>query len=164
MEPSWTHQPQITLSQPFGPGARAVFALAGFAAFVWALRQVSPPLPAMAVSVSFISLSLTILLLNAFGRSEEWTLSEKELTLARRLPWRLSTVRFKGRDIAATAIAERPERDADGRAVETFSLVILSKRGRSYQLPPLDSWLKAEALEAELRARLGLPPQPLTAR
>jgi hypothetical protein len=159
MEPSWTHQSEITLSQPFGPGARIVFALAGFAVVLLALRGFSDALPVAvnAVFIGLCSFALAYVLLNAFGISDVWTLRERELVLERRTPWLLSTVRFKGQEIAATAIVSKTEKGADGDAAPMFALMVVSTRGRSYQLPPLAGRLKAEALETELRARLGLP-------
>jgi hypothetical protein len=159
MEPSWTHQPEITLSEPFGAGERAVFALAGFAVVVLALGQAQDalPLPVFATITSLCSMVLTFVLLNAFGQSEVWTLRERELVLARRSPWLLSTTRFRSRDVAATTIITKMEKGADGTRRAVFCLVMVSKAGRSYQLPPLGSQNMAQELETELRARLGLP-------
>ena len=159
MEPSWTHQSEIKLSEPFGAGERAVFALAGFAVIVLALGQFQHalPLPVFASITSLCSMVLTFVLLNAFGQSELWILRERELVLARRSPWLLSTVRFLTRDVAATTIISKIEKAADGERREVFCLVMVSKAGRSYRLPPLASLGKAREFDGELRARLGLP-------
>jgi hypothetical protein len=159
MEPSWTHQPEITLSEPFGAGERAVFALAGFVVVVVALGQAQDalPLPVFATITSLCSMVLTFVLLNAFGQSEVWTLRERELVLSRRSPWLLNTTRFRARDVAATAIVKKMEKGADGTRREQFRLVMVSKAGRSYPLPAMESPVKAQEFDAELRARLGLP-------
>ena len=159
MEPSWTHKPEITLSEPFGAGERAVFALAGFALVVLALGQFKDalPLPVFATATSLCSMALTFVLLNAFGQSQVWTLRERELVLARRSPWLLSTVRFLTRDVAATTIISKMEKAADGERREVFCLVMVSKAGRSYRLPAMESLGKAREFDGELRARLGLP-------
>ncbi len=159
MEPSWTHQSEIKLSEPIGAAERAVFALAGFAVIVLALGQFQDamPLPVFATITSLCSMVLTFVLLNAFGQSQVWTLGERELMLARRSPWLLSTVRFRSRDVAATTIVTKAEKDADGMRRDMFCLVMVSKAGRSYRLPPLESLGKAREFDGELRARLGLP-------
>lgn len=159
MEPSWTHQPEITLSEPFGAKERAVFALAGFAVVVVALGQLQHalPLPVFAAATSLCSMVLTFVLLNAFGRSEVWTLRERELVLARRSPWLLSTVRFRSCDVAATTIISKMEKAAEAERRELFCLVMVSNAGRSYRLPAMKSLGKAREFDIELRARLGLP-------
>jgi hypothetical protein len=162
MEPSWTHQPEITLTQPFGPGARLVMALAGFAVCVTVLRDLSGAL----VPFSFLSLfigigvvgacswGLAFILLSSFGESLSVTLRQRDLLVERINPWWVSRRRFSGKDIAAVTIrtsnwSARPD---------TFTLVIALKNGRAFETPTLASIRRAQELETELRARLGLAP------
>lgn len=161
MEPSWTHKPEITLSKPFGAAARAVFALLGYAAVVASLRQAAADGAGLAWVTGFAALcglGLAYVLLNSFGKEDIWTLKEHELVLERRTPWRLSKVRFRRREIATTTICAKAVMGADGKKRETFALALVSKGGRSHLMPPLPSLTKAQELETELRARLGLPP------
>ena len=71
---------------------------------------------------------------------------------------RLSRVRFRKSEITATEICPATEIGADKKSRETFVLALVSKGGRSHLMPPLPSLTKAQELETELRARLGLPP------
>jgi hypothetical protein len=162
MEPSWTHQPEICLTQPFGPGARLVMALAGFAVCVTVLRDLSGALVPFsflslvfgAVLVGLCSVGLAIVLLSSFGESLSVTLRQRDLLVERINPWWVSRRRYGGKDIAAVTI--RTSKWSDGP--DTFTLAVALKSGRSFETPSLTSMLKAQELETELRARLGLPP------
>jgi hypothetical protein len=162
MEPSWTHQPEISLTQPFGPGARLVMALAGFAVCVTVLRDLSGALVPFsflslvfgAVLVGLCSVGLAIVLLSSFGESLSVTLRQRDLLVERINPWWVSRRRHKGADIAAVSI--RASKWSDGP--DTFTLAVALKSGRSFETPSLPTLQKAQELETELRARLGLMP------
>jgi hypothetical protein len=161
MEPSWTHQPEITLTQPFGPGARLVMALAGFAVAVTVLRDLSVALVPFNLLSLFIglvvvgacSLGLAFVLLSSFGASLSVTLRQRDLLVERVNPWWVSRRRYGGKHIAAVSI--RTGKWSDGP--DTFTLVIALKSGRAFETPSLETMQKARELETELRARLGLP-------
>lgn len=163
MEPSWTHQPEITLTQPFGPGARIVIALAGFAVIVLVLRDLSAALAPFGpwslffgtVVVGSCSLALAFVLLASFGESLAVTLRQRDLMVERINPWWVSKRRYCGKDIASVSI--RTYKWSDGE--DTFSLVIEPRKGRWFETPSLPSMRRAQDLETELRARLGVPPQ-----
>ena len=162
MEPSWTHQPEIALSQPFGPGARLVIGLAGFAAIVTVLRDLSEALTPLGPLTLFIgfavvgscSLGLAFILLSSFGESLSWTLRQRDMVLERKNPWWFRRQVFSGRDIASVSIRAYKWT----KAADTFTLVIALKSGRWFETPSLSSLQRAQDLETELRARLGLPP------
>jgi hypothetical protein len=162
MEPSWTHQPEICLTQPFGPGARLVMALAGFAVCVTVLRDLSGALVPFSLLSLFIgiivvgscSLGLAFILLSSFGESLSVTLGQRDLLVERVNPWWVSRKRYGGKHVAAVTI--RTGKWSDGP--DTFTLVVALKSGGSFETPSLPTLQKARELETELRARLGLPP------
>lgn len=160
MQTDGTKRHDIQLRAPYGPMARMVFGGLGTAIIAVVLYDLGPALwPVGWWSLFFAiivlgacSIGACFLMAGIFGDDVTWTLGHSEMRFDRKSPWRSRTEVVRPGEVLATDIKTH---DWESRS-ETFSVRVHLRSGQILDTPQLDSKVRAETLQAEIRSRLAV--------
>lgn len=158
METGDSERLDIQLHAPHGPVARLIFAALGAAVIALVLHDLGRALwPVGWWSVFFAvvvfgscSVGTVFLMASVFGEDVRWTLRAREMRVERQSLFRKRIDIVRPGEVTGTEI--KPH-EWDSRP-DSFSVVIHLRSGRKLDTPDVGSRERAEALEAEIRARL----------